>query len=87
MKIHILNGKKIRANISRADLEKRGISYSRLDYTNAQTKRIIAEILNAVKINRDNMQLIIEVYPAFNKGATVYITFTRNVIRTDSLLS
>jgi len=73
MKIHMISNEKIRIHISRKEMSFRNINYSEIDYNNNKTKILITEILNYAGL-KNNTNILIETFPAFNKGAIIQIT-------------
>lgn len=73
MKIHTISNEKIKIYISRKEMSSRNISYSEIDYNSNKTKILITEILNYAGI-KNNTNILIETFPAFNKGAIIQIT-------------
>ncbi len=78
MKIYLLSNEKLKIHISRSDLEQMHMLYADINYEKEQTKEFLTAALNRANtetgFRTDNSRLLIETFPAFDKGVNIYIT-------------
>lgn len=77
--IELLDENKIKISLSHSDMERLDISYSELDYSNMDTRRIIWTLLceakNSLELELDLFsKMMIEVLPTSSDGCTILFT-------------
>ena len=79
MTIELIDENKIKISLSHSDMERLDISYSELDYSNMDTRRIIWTLLceakNSLELELDLFsKMMVEVLPSSSDGCTILFT-------------
>lgn len=78
MEIQLISSDQLKISLTEMDLEKLGVTYDSLDYSDPQTKKAILSLLMQAKkttgFDPHHAKLYVEVYPEDEGGCTLFFT-------------
>lgn len=84
MNIEIMGQKMVKVTLTDNDLKQYHISYDKLDYNNAETRRVVYELIQLIRENTtvdlSSKKILVETFRAKNGGCIFYISANLDII-------
>ena len=88
MTIEVISSNTIKITLSELDMIEYDISYENLDRKNPETKRLLIELLQTIRLEKNidltSEKLFVEAFPQTNGGCLLYISLLNEKVRVKS---